>query len=109
MRVLQGLNACERGCVTTIIVRDLDCAWGERIASCSSSKPHLIHLTSVNPLQVARKEAEPGLGISRLEAGDFCRLMRVAAFFTAHTRLVAEKGPAPAQKVWAGRGWRFEG
>ncbi len=36
--------------------------------------------------QVLMKEAEPGLGISRLAAPDFARLMRVARFFTAYAR-----------------------
>uniref|UniRef100_A0A7S3VNX6 Timeless N-terminal domain-containing protein n=1 Tax=Dunaliella tertiolecta TaxID=3047 RepID=A0A7S3VNX6_DUNTE len=38
-------------------------------------------------MKVLMKEAEPGIGISRLAAPDFARLMRVARFFTAYARV----------------------
>jgi len=38
-------------------------------------------------VQVVSKEAEAGIGISRLAAADFSRFMRVACFFTAYARV----------------------
>eukprot|EP00967_Tisochrysis_lutea_P064799 scaffold84067_cov19-Tisochrysis_lutea.AAC.1 len=44
-------------------------------------------LEVVDDFNVLMKEAEPGIGISRLAAPDFARLMRVARFFTAYARV----------------------
>lgn len=47
---------------------------------------------------MARKEAGPGLGISRLDASDFCRFMRLARLFGGAARALHQR----QQVRWGG-------